>query len=573
MRKLHFPKAAAVALFAGAAALHPATGFGASAPGTEVGPTAAGNYLAGRHAQHERRTAAAADFYLAALEDEPDNRDLLRRTFLILAADGRVEESLPLARRLLKLAGADATLAVMTVGIAELANGNPAAAREHFATLPDTGLNAFFLPLVKAWLLAGEKKYDEALAELAGKATNTGLEILYGTHTALINEAAGNTAAAGEAYKAAADKRQRTNLRLTQLQGEFLERAGQKESAKAAYDAYMAEHPNSTVLEGSFKRLDGGPKPPLRVKTARDGVAEALFSLAGSIRQQDSFETMLFARLALHLKPRMDIAKLLVAEVLEGDERLAESNAVYRQIDRASGFSWSARLRMASNLDRLDKTEQAVLELRSLAQERKDRYDALVSMGDILRRRERYREAAEAYAEARARIPKLEPRHWTLLYTTGIAHERLKEWPKAEPAFLKALELEPDQPFVLNYLGYSWVELGRNLDRAKGMIEKAVEKRPTDGYIVDSLGWVLYRLGDLPGAVKNLERAVELRPEDPTINDHLGDVYWLVGRRNEARFQWQRSLILEPEKDLEVKIRDKLENGFDPEKHGKPAGN
>lgn len=573
MRKLHFLQAAAAALFAGAAALHPATGFGASAAGTEVGPTAAGNYLAGRHAQRERRTAAAADFYLAALEDEPDNRDLLRRTFLILAADGRVGESLPLARRLLELAGTDATLAVMIVGIAELADGDPAAARERFATLPETGLNTFFLPLVKAWLLAGEKKYDEALAELDGKATNPGLEILYGTHTALINEAAGNTAAAEEAYKTAAGKRQRTNLRLTQLQGEFLERAGRKESAKAAYDAYMADHPNSTVLEGSFKRLGGGPKPPVRVKTARDGVAEALFSLAGSVRQQDSFETMLFARLALHLKPRMDIAKLLAAEVLEGDERLADSNAVYRQIGRASGFSWSARLRIASNLDRLDKTEQAVRELRALAEERKDRYDSLVAMGDILRRRERYREAADAYAEARARIPSLEPRHWTLLYTTGIAHERLKEWPKAEPAFLKALELQPDQPFVLNYLGYSWVELGKNLDRARSMIEKAVEKRPTDGYIVDSLGWVLYRLGDLPGAVKNLERAVELRPEDPTINDHLGDVYWLVGRRNEARFQWQRSLILEPEKDLEVKIRDKLENGFDPEKHGKPAGN
>ncbi len=573
MRKLHCLQAAAVALFAGAAALHPTTGFSASAPETEAGPTAAGNYLAGRHAQRERRTAAAADFYLAALKDEPDNRDLLRRTFLILAADGRVGESLPLARRLLKLAGTDAALAVMMVGIAELADGNPAAARGHFESLPNTGLNVFFLPLVKAWLLVGEKKYDEALAELDGKATNSGLEILYGTHVALINEVAGNTAAAGEAYKAAAGKRQRTNLRLTQLQGEFLERAGQKESARAAYDAYMAEHPNSTVLEGSLKRLDGGPKPPVRVKTARDGVAEALFSLAGSLRQQDSFEPMLYARLALHLKPRMDIAKLLVAEVLEGDERLAESNVVYRQIGRTSGFSWSARLRIASNLDRLDKTEQAVLELRSLAQERKDRYDALVSMGDILRRRERYREAADAYADARARIPSLEPRHWTLLYATGIAHERLKEWPKAEPAFLKALELQPDQPFVLNYLGYSWVELGTNLDRAKAMIEKAVEKRPTDGYIVDSLGWVLYRLGDLPGAVKNLERAVELRPEDPTINDHLGDVYWLVGRKNEARFQWQRSLILEPEKDLEARIKDKLKNGFDPEKHGKPAGN
>ena len=196
-----------------------------------------------------------------------------------------------------------------------------------------------------------------------------------------------------------------------------------------------------------------------------------------------------------------------------------------------------------------------------MARERTDRFDSLVSLGDILRRHERYREAAAAYTDAKARIPEIKKRHWTLLYASGISHERLKEWPKAESDFLKALELEPEQPFVLNYLGYSWVELGKNLARARKMIERAVARRPRDGYIVDSLGWVLYQLDDMDGAVKHMERAVELRPEDPVINDHLGDVYWKANRRNEARFQWQRALSLEPEKKLIPLIKKKLKDG------------
>jgi Flp pilus assembly protein TadD len=156
-----------------------------------------------------------------------------------------------------------------------------------------------------------------------------------------------------------------------------------------------------------------------------------------------------------------------------------------------------------------------------------------------------------------------EQRHWPLFYQRGIAYERSKQWDKAEADFLKALELEADQPLVLNYLGYSWVEMGRNLDRAQAMIEKAVEQRPEDGYIVDSLGWVLYRLGNFPGAVEHLERAVELRPVDPVINDHFGDALWMVGRKTEAQFQWKRSLSFKPEEKDAERIRQKLAKGLD----------
>ena len=160
-------------------------------------------------------------------------------------------------------------------------------------------------------------------------------------------------------------------------------------------------------------------------------------------------------------------------------------------------------------------------------------------------------------------IGAMKERHWILLYSRGIALERSKQWSRAENDFLAALKLNPNQPYILNYLGYSWVDQGINLDRAKTMIERAVKLRPNDGYIVDSLGWALFRIREFPVAVQHLERAVELRPQDPTINDHLGDAYWRVGRRNEARFQWRRSLSLGPEPDQAAQIRSKIRDGLE----------
>ena len=199
-----------------------------------------------------------------------------------------------------------------------------------------------------------------------------------------------------------------------------------------------------------------------------------------------------------------------------------------------------------------------------MAEEAPERSDALIAMGDLLRGKDRFAEAESAYTRAIQRLPKIERSDWRLLYARGITYERTKRWPQAEADLLKALELEPDQPFVLNYLGYSWVDQGLNLDRAKAMLHRAVELRPDDGFIVDSLGWAYYRLGENDKAVTYLERAVELEPGDPVLNDHLGDVYWRVGRQREARFQWQRALTFKPEPDAVAAIQAKLANGLRP---------
>jgi Flp pilus assembly protein TadD len=253
---------------------------------------------------------------------------------------------------------------------------------------------------------------------------------------------------------------------------------------------------------------------------------------------------------------------MLIGELLANDKRWDDAIAAYRKVPSDSPYVWEARIQVANALNKEEKPDEAVALLEAMSEERPDDSTALVSLADLLRGRERYRLAADAYERALERVGSLEERHWPLLYARGIALERSKEWEQAEAAFLDALKLKPDQPLVLNYLGYSWVEQGKNLDKAREMIERAVAQRPNDGYIVDSLGWVLFRMGDYKGAVRQLERAVELKPEDPTINEHLGDAYWRVGRHLEARFQWRHALALGPDKDRTDQIAQKIDNGL-----------
>jgi Flp pilus assembly protein TadD len=232
------------------------------------------------------------------------------------------------------------------------------------------------------------------------------------------------------------------------------------------------------------------------------------------------------------------------------------------QVPAGSPVAWAAGLAQAQALQDLERVDEAVAQLEAMADQAPDRSDSLVTLGDLLRQEERFAEAEAAYSRAIARLPQVDRRHWRLFYARGIAYERTKRWPQAEADLLKALELEPEQPFVLNYLGYSWVDQGLNLDRAQGMLHRAVELRPEDGFIVDSLGWAYFRLGENDKAVTYLERAVELEPGDPVINDHLGDAYWRAGRTREARFQWQRALTFKPEPDAVATIQQKLAEGL-----------
>ena len=550
------------AVVAAAILATPAAATGDRAPAGEG--SAFGQYLAGRYARSIGDTASASRYYERVLRRDPGNPDILNRAFFLMLADGRFESAAALARRIEK-AGGRSSLAKQVIAVEHFARGEAGQALTVLREASRARMNALAVPLVEAWSLVGAGRGEEALETLASLAETKGYAPFRTYHEALVNDFLGRTPAAEDAYRRTIDAQEGGSFRTVEAFGAFLERAGRRPDAIGLYRGFLAREPGNLPILAALERVESGRPPAPAVLDAREGMAEAFHGIAAGLSGRNARDSALvYAWLALALKPDMPVALFLVGRIMERDGRHAAANELYARIDAGSPHGWTARLRTAFNLDDMDELPAAADLLRRLEEERPERIDALVALGDILRAREEYEAAADAYSRAIRRVDELRKRHWTLLYSRAIAYERSSQWSKAEPDFLRALDLEPDQPLVLNYLGYSWIDRGERLERARAMVEKAVELRPADGYIVDSLGWALYRLGKFDDAVEQLERAVGLRPEDPVINDHLGDALWRVGRELEATFQWRRALTLEPEPEAVPKIREKLEKGLPP---------
>jgi tetratricopeptide (TPR) repeat protein len=529
-------------------------------PVTMVSP--AGSYLAGLVARDDHDLTAAATFFRFALQADPENITLARNAMIAAISAGRMDDALEMAKGIVKADLRD-PIGNLLLGVDALRAGRSAEAAGRFSVASRTRIYALLMPIASAWALYGDGRFDEAENELRGLRETGPFAPFAHFHLALLNDAAGRREAAESAYSDALRQSGPAAMRLVEAYGSFLERTGRIGDAEKLYRDIIGRQGDAPPIEAALSRLLAGePSRPL-VTTAIAGVAEAFYG-AGSalVREEDGDAGLLLDRFAVFAQPNFDVARLLLGERLERLRRHEDAVEVYRGISSRSVFASAAGLRQAWALHQLKRDDEAVDILRRTAQLDGSDPEALMTLGDILRSGDRYDEAAVEYGRAIERIGKPEERHWTLFYARGIALERAKQWPRAEADFLKALELRPDQPLVLNYLGYSWIEQGLNLQRARQMVERAVSLRPNDGYIVDSLGWALYRLGHYDEAVTHLERAVELRPVDPTINDHLGDAYWKVGRVNEARFQWQRALTMKPEADQVQKIKAKLESGL-----------
>lgn len=525
--------------------------------------TATGSYLAGLHAQRQHDYGDAADFILQALTADPGEAALRLRAFQLLVSEGRVAEALPLARGIVG-DNPGTGLANLALAVDALGRGDAAAADGFLQRMPDGGINRLILPLIRAWILTETGKADAALAALAPLRQQAPLQAVVALQAALILDRSGRATEAAERYKVAGTTAA-GNLRLTRLIINFHVRQGNFEAAEDAVRRFTAASGESEMLAEERDQIAARRTGvPALVADSKSGLTEALFDVASAANQPQSRDLALIViRLALSLRPDHGLARMLLADLLEDYERPAAARKVYLEVPANSPLYWSARLRAATALDRMERTDEAIGELKKLVGERTERPEAALRLGDILRARSRFSEAIEAYDTGIGRIPKVEPRHWSAIYSRGIALERSKIWDRAESDFLMALDLQPDQPYVLNYLAYSWVDRGLNLERSLTMLRKAVELRPEDGYIVDSLGWVMYRMGRYDEATEQLERAVELRPLDPVINDHLGDAYWRTGRRQEARVQWKRSLSLKPEADQVKPIEEKLSRGLE----------
>jgi tetratricopeptide (TPR) repeat protein len=381
-------------------------------------------------------------------------------------------------------------------------------------------------------------------------------------HSGLLAEAGGDRSAAGRYYRLAHEADDRA-LRIVQSWTRYLAREGRREEALQVLDEFLEVLPDHSLILAHRAEIVAGRTPSPVVASPQEGAAEVLYGIGAALGSESAEEfSAVYLQLALYLAPRHSLALLALADFFERIEDRERAIEAYERIPETSPLRRSGKIHRALNLNDLDRTDEAREELERLIAEDPSDREAIVALGNLLRGNEEFEEAAEVYSLAINQIDVPERRHWTLYYFRGISYERTDRWPQAERDFKQALALEPDQPYVLNYLGYSWVDQNVRLDEALEMIDTAVQLRPNDGYIVDSLGWAYYRLGRYEEAVRELERAVELRSEDPIINDHLGDAYWKVGRRIEARFQWSHARDLDPEPELLDEILHKLEFGL-----------
>ncbi|MBP5858400.1 tetratricopeptide repeat protein [Marivibrio halodurans] len=592
-----------------------ATGQSVSELTGAVGDSGYGAYLAGRHAEGMSDFGAAATLLDRVLEENPEDPRLIRRAFLANVNAGRFERAVELARKIDSQSPIGMGLATLIESADALKRGDYAEAARLADAAERTGLSRYAAPIFAAWARAAAGETDAAIEALSEIDADSGFGPLLALHTGLIQKQAGRLDAAlrtltpvmpdsvgpdsvgpdssptdeaptdgaqtnggddaagsdmgGEGEAAArAEAVARMPVRMVRAYARVrLANGAPAAEVLAMMRDYDGANPGVTIIERDIAALEAdGTLEDLVVGPAA-GVAEGLYHLASSVQRQAEGIALGYGRLAVFLDPGMELSRLLVSEILESRGRHAEAIEELRMVPESSDYAWSAQLAVADNLIELDRDAEAAAHLERMATTRPDDIDALMKLGYLMRLRERFDEGADVYARVLDRIETIRPEHWLVLYYRGITLERTDRWPEAEDAFLKALDLKPGDPYVLNYLGYSWVDKGMNIDRAKEMIRDAVAQRQNDGYIVDSLGWVQYKLGNYEEAVRHLERAVQLRPQDPVINDHLGDAYWRVGRRLEARFQWDRALSLDPDEELVETIDDKLDSGLetDPE--------
>ncbi|MGI4796644.1 MAG: tetratricopeptide repeat protein [Janthinobacterium lividum] len=508
-----------------------------------------GAYLAGRFAVQSRDMAVAANEFEQALRDDPTVPELTNQAFLASLLSGQAQT--PRLAAMLP----DNPLAQLVLADRDGKAGDWSAAQGRYTALrQDQGIVQVLRPLLVAWAQFGDKQPDAALATLAPLVEGTRFRGVYALHAALIADLSNRADVAERDYRIALADFGQVNLRLAMIWASWQARHGMLPEAQRTI-ADLA------TTDGEFGMSRQGLEAQISrpaVTDAADGIAEAYLAMASTLRQQNAESAQAMIRLALEMRPNFTAARIVLSDIEAAAKQPAAALAALADIPADDPLGPLIELRRAALLGESDHTAAAAELLTKLSREHPDRPEPRAQLGDLLRKQEKFAEAAAAYSDAIGKLGTPSRANWPLFYARGIALERAGEWPKAEADLKYALELAPDQSSILNYLAYSWAERREHLDEAHAMLERAMAARPNEGAYIDSFGWTLLQQGDVEGALKQLERAVELEPEDPAINEHLGDALAAAHRTREAEFQWQRALNLKPDAAELKRLHDKL---------------
>ncbi|MGC9954921.1 MAG: tetratricopeptide repeat protein [Rhizomicrobium sp.] len=520
-----------------------------------------GDYLSARFAADHHDLAEAAKFYRASLDGDPKNPQLLVFAFFYAASAGQVDQAAELADRLAAVSPSDRA-ARLTLAVAALKHRDYEAARVQIAKSAAGPFTSFTVALIDAWAAAGMGDGAGAEADLKSLHAQSGADALAYFNEAMLAEFLGQKDKADAFYNMEL-KAAGPSPRVVDAYGRFLERNGRANDAQALYTKVAGDSVFAPVAHAGLARIALGQTPEPLIAHAEDGAAEAMFGIAASLGDEASRDiSILYLRLALYLQPNLDLAKLLLADRFEALTKYDNAIEVYRGVGRDSPYYRIAAVEVAVDEARSGKLDESITDLSALTAIYPTDVESWTALADAYRQAQKYADATKAYGQAIQTIGTPTKKDWPLYYARAISEQQSNNWTAAEADLNQALKLSPDEPQVLNYLGYSWIDQRRHISQALAMLQKASALAPDDGYIVDSVGWAYYRLGRYGDAAKTLERAIRMVPGDPTINDHLGDAYWKVGRRLDARFQWSHALAFGAENGEKAKIEKKLEVGL-----------
>ena len=520
-----------------------------------------GDYLSARFAADHHDLDEASKFYRASLDGDPNNPQLLVFAFFYAASAGHIGEAAELADRLAAASPGDRA-ARLTLAVDALKHRDYKSARAQIAKSASGPFTSFTVALIDAWGAAGMGDGAAAEADLKSLHAQNGADALAYFNEAMLAEFLGQKDQADTYYNMEL-KSAGMSPRVVDAYGRFLERNGRGGDAKALYEKVAGQDVFMPVAQAGLARIAAGKVPDPLIVHAEDGAAEAMFGIAASLGDEASRDiSILYLRLALSLQPDLDLAKLLLADRFDALEKYDNAIEVYRSVGRDSPYYRVASVDVAVDEARSDKLDAAIADLSALTSVYPNDVETWTALADTYRQAKKYSDATKAYAQAIAAAGTPGKNDWPLYYARAIAEQQSNNWNNAEADLRESLKLSPDEPQVLNYLGYSWIDQRRNISQAVAMLEKASALAPDDGYIVDSVGWAYYRLGRYGDAAKTLERAIQMVPGDPTINDHLGDAYWKVGRKLDARFQWSHALAFGADDGEKTKIEKKLELGL-----------
>ena len=522
-----------------------------------------GSFLAARHAVAENDFEMAAYYWRRALIRAPRDVRMMSQALFYSVLAGDMDHAAPLARRL-EAEAPDDRVANLVLAVEEIRLGRFDAARERLEVSSGDAVNSLMTRLLLGWARVGAGDSAAAIEEFSSLDNSAIYKVFGRLHAGYAAAVSGEFEAAEAFFAESFDAASTPSSRMVLARAAVLSRSGAWEAAAEVLRAGLANDDANTDLRRAQEAVAAQQALALPVNTAELGASEALFGLAGALSQEQGGRFgLLYAHLALHLRGAFPASDLLIGDILLDLDRFDAAREAYERVPKDHNAYAAAQVGVASSLRSVERTEEAIDALRALATLQTNNASAYFALAQVLSAEQRFDECAHAFDEGLARLGRTTDRHWGIYYRRGICLERMGEWDRAEENFLMALELRPNEPDVLNYLGYSLIEQRRRLDEARGYLERAVAERPDSGYIVDSLGWLYYRIGEYEAAAEKLEEAVRLDPVEPVILDHLGDALWKVGRKLEAEFQWKRSLSFEPTEEDRARILRKLDVGLD----------